>query len=92
MCDVGLFLPFSHELFERAIYTPLPKPTIEEYLYYIQNDELENNPEDDGSFGDGACDIDDGVALTEEAAELGMADVVSHMQQTSLGQTPYIMD
>ncbi|KAK5653155.1 hypothetical protein OQA88_9254 [Cercophora sp. LCS_1] len=88
MCDVGLFLRFNRDIFESAVNTPLPKATMEENLYFVTcNNEVEGSQDEDRSFSDKTCDIADGIALTEEAAESGMVDVVAHLPRASPGQT-----
>jgi len=80
MCDVGLFLPFNPDVYERACETPLPSPTLDESLYFVRcNTIIEGSEDEEASTSDDACDIADTVAMTEEALESGTADVVAHV-------------
>jgi len=79
MCDVGLFLPFNPEVYASACATLLPKPTMEEDMYFAKCDIGIVSGQDEETLSDRRCDIAGGVALTEEAAESGADDVVAHM-------------
>ncbi|KAK0623652.1 hypothetical protein B0T14DRAFT_186834 [Immersiella caudata] len=80
MCDVGLVLSLKPEVYAQACGTALPKPTMEERLYFAKcSDDIKAEPEDEETLSDKPCDIVDGVALTEEAIECGTDDVVAHV-------------
>ncbi|KAK0637371.1 hypothetical protein B0T17DRAFT_628210 [Bombardia bombarda] len=86
MCDVGLFLPFKPEDFLQACNTPLPAAGFEESLFFSERAaELDDIEEAENYLDDNPDDALDGVGLTEEAAELGVADIVTQVQQVDLG-------
>ncbi|KAK1749374.1 hypothetical protein QBC47DRAFT_395927 [Echria macrotheca] len=81
MCDVGLFLPFNEEVYDMARNTPLPDPTLAEYMFFARCQTIiEATEDEDSSLSEYSCDITSAVALTEEAIESGMANVVAHEQ------------
>ena len=64
--------------FEAALLTPLPDQTAEE-LEIISADftEMEMEEMEDGQFGDKPLEVSGGVAVTEEAVEMHVADLIT---------------
>ena len=78
MYDVGLCLPFNPDVYSAACNTELPRPSMEEELYFADSSaDIEDDEEKDGLYGDAMLDVTDVVALTEEAVEAGTVEVAA---------------
>ncbi len=74
--DVGLFLPFNQEVYDRACATLLPPSTVDEELFYMGLDSTQDLGDKDELSQTDSLEGPNGMLVTE-SAELDVADIMT---------------